>query len=416
MSRARLAALGWALAAGALALGCDTGTSSDPAEGAAITAPGSDEPRPPIEEVLREPDPFARAARLATLLPALGPEAVPEARIALKAGSHLGSVEQELLVRYWATHDPESATQWATVSSPLGYRLALTVVAVELWARADPERALKQVQALGPGRGPNLEAAEIALVRGWFDSGDPGLWRYIRDLGLTNERQRALGIFARKMIQRDGPDAIVRWTEAIPDVDQRFKLAAFRQLASELTQWDPAAGVAWCDAHCEGPFGDNVREMVATRWAARDGLPAMRWLSTAPEGKSRDEAVRAAFRSWQRKDPEGLFQWMTERGIEASEEAWFRPVVGLYAMAISWEDPLGALEWAERIEDEEKRKRAVVTILRRWRDRDEAAAEAWLERSSLSEEAREEVRAPAPQRIRRPAARQDTPESEPGPS
>ncbi len=56
--------------------------------------------------------------------------------------------------------------------------------------------------------------------------------------------------------------------------------------------------MAFCDAHCEGPYGLHVRQKIALRWASRDGPGAMEWVSNAPAGQERDWAVRSAMSGW----------------------------------------------------------------------------------------------------------------------
>lgn len=412
MSTTARIAVGVLLAAGGFALGHFAASSAGSGAAAPATAAAGRKTQQDLLALLGEPDAFKRAAGLGSLIPALGPEAVPAVREALeRGGPDLGAVEISLLVRFWAAHEPESATLWAFGKAPIGYRIPAIVPAVETWARLDPMAAAQQVKAMGGGfRGPNIDAADIALVRGWFASGHHGLDRYMRDLGLTREQQRALAVFARETIRRDGTEAIMKWAEAQPDSRERYKLAAFRQVGSELAKAEPSAAVTWCEAHCEGPFGEGILQLVATRWAEQDGPAAMRWLSTAPPGKERERATRDAFRAWRRNDEAGVLEWFGARGDDAIEP-WLRPAVGLYAMAISGEDPLGAFQWAARIEDEEKRQLAFVTIARRWRGRDETAAEAWLEQSPLSEEDREKVRTPLPPVRQRPKTGQPPPTS-----
>ena len=143
-------------------------------------------------------------------------------------------------------------------------------------------------------------------------------------------------------------------------------------MGSELAQADPAAAVAWCAAHCEGPFGSNVRKLVAARWAARDGPAALTWLATAPANTERELAVRDAFLTWLRRDREAALGWMGTRGREGVAP-WLRPALDLYAVAISRESGAEALTWAALIEDEARRETAFVAIARRWRANDESA-------------------------------------------
>ena len=195
-----MSAAGFARAAIGLVLCLPVACSPDsqtppPTRPAPPATPRDGESRQAILEVLRDPEAFARARRLSTLLPTLGPEAVPEVRRALENPAvDRGAVEIALLVRFWATHDPASASGWALARAPLGYRAAALVPAVETWARADPKAALAWIGATPPAAGANPEATQVALVRGWFDSGRPGLEDYIRNLGPSFERQRALAV------------------------------------------------------------------------------------------------------------------------------------------------------------------------------------------------------------------------------
>jgi hypothetical protein len=52
------------------------------------------------------------------------------------------------------------------------------------------------------------------------------------------------------------------------------------------------------------------------------------------------------------------------------------------------------VEWAQRIQREREREVVLIRIARIWRASDEAAADAWLEQSPLSEEARAKVHDP----------------------
>lgn len=346
-----------------------------------------------ILDALREPDPFKRAQRLSHLLPIVGPAGVPEIAEALRNPSvDIGGAEIALLTRGWALHDPDAAVNWASGSAPFGLRLAALLPAAELWAKNDPQKALGRLAPLMIIPGVNTRALQIAFVRGWFDSGEPGLAEYIRDLGVGFERQRALAAFARRLIQREGVEVAMRWAESLSDDESgKFKLNAFRQFGSELTQADPEAGAAWCEAHCDGPYGSEVRMMVGMRWAAQDGPAAMAWLSGAPEGRERDSALRDAYRRWLQVDRAEAHAWVESIGRE-NAEPWFGAIAEMYAQWVSKEDPREAMEWVDIVSDPKRQEQAYVRVARAWRETDEAAAEAWLAQSPLSEGARARVR------------------------
>jgi hypothetical protein len=367
-------------------------TSREPAAAATLAAAESWQA---ILEVLRERDPFARTSSLASLLATLGPEAVPVIPEVLRTQPDLDGVAIFLLVRFWASQDPASAARWAMFRASPAYRRGANSIAFEEWGRVDPAGAEEQIQAALLVQNVETREAERALVRGWFASGLPGLEDYLRDLGLGFRRQRALDVFVRLAVQRDGPEAIARWAEAISDQDRKFKLDVFRRVAMKLVRADPALAVAWCDAHCDGPFGDGVRTAVAHGWATRtgDGPAAMQWVSTAPAGQARDLAARGAFEGWLSHDRDGLYRWMNETA-SGGVEPWLQPVLELAANAILAREPAEAMKWVAHIDDEAVRERVYVMCARKWRMRDESAAEAWIEQSPLSASAREQARTP----------------------
>jgi hypothetical protein len=386
MSKSIAAVLGTVLALVGFALGRFTGSApvaTEP-EARGPAAAGS------VSEALAEADPLARAARLATVLQDLGPDAASQAREILRRPQFdYGMAELELLMRVWARGEPKEATDWAFMAAPPGCPLASVTPSVEAWATQDPRATVEGIRTTL--RGPDSNPAELGLVRGWFASGQPGLVEYIRDIGIGFERQRALGVFAALWIRRDGPEPVQRWAESLPDKDEVFKLDAFRQVATELAVVAPEAAKAWCDAHCDGPYGKNVRALIALHWAARDGKATMEWIATAPEGVEREYAVASAYEAWLRRDPKAAVAWANALGVD-SVPAWFLPAVGRHVMALAREDPRQAVEWAPLIPNEENRERALITVFKHWRYRDEAAAEEWLARSPLSEEAREKAR------------------------
>jgi hypothetical protein len=368
------------------------------------------EPPPPGETlaaVVRDPDPFSRARRLGALLPTLGPEAIPEVQaIFTNADLVLRGTDLELLVSFWAHHDPEAASRWAMRRAPHGYKIIAILASFSVWAERDPQAARRASEERIALIGDAREAVQIALVRGWYRRDPEGLTQFIHELGMGIGRQRALSTFVREVIREQGPDALVRWAEGLPDDDDVYKKAAYRQVGVALPLFDHAAAIRWCEAHCDGPYGDGLRGLIARPWVLRDGPAALAWLLQAPEGHEKNLAVRTAFSVWGQYDRDAALAWMAEQ-TAAGPEAWMKPVLPVYARLLADDgSPLEAIEWAEQIESEEEREYVLTDVVRKWRRADEAAAEAWLLESSLSEAARARARGPAqaPARPAPPAA------------
>jgi hypothetical protein len=355
----------------------------------------SDVVRAALIDVLRDPDAFSRARRFGALLPTLGPEHVSTTMETLLLDSSLdfGATELELLTRYWATYEPEKALHWSVKKSPIDYRPAAVFSAISVWAEMDPQAASAAVWPLVVV--PAFErVAASALVRGWYAANDPPeLRQWIGDLPIGIPRQRAIAAYIRVLVQTQGSEAAKRWAESIPDEDEAYKLAVFRRLTSALSVLDLEAGIRWCEAHADGPYGNNLRGIIASRWVLKDGPSALAWLSSAPEGYERDLTVRLTFTDWARRERKAALDWMATQ-TTAEPDPWLRAIYPEYAKFLAADAPAEAIGWAERIEGDVEREAILITVSRSWRNLDEAAAEDWLLQSPLSEEAREKVRDP----------------------
>ncbi len=356
-----------------------------------------------ILAALAEKNAFEKYRKLATLLPSLGAGGIPKIRQALDSFAvNLAYVEYGLLLRGWALHAPVDAAKWAATMAPRAYQGAALVPAMEIWAGIDPMAAGAAGETLMIGESDDWIEVHVAIVNGWFDSGQPGLESYIRD-GADAWQQRALRVLARRIIRRDGPDAVMRWAESLPDEPWRFKLAASHEVATELTTADPALGVAWCVVRCEGKFGEGIRRLVGVIWAKRDGKAALEWLSGAPAGPDRDLAVRYTYRSWLGADRDAATGWAESIG-RLESEPWFGAVAMTHAIMVAEEtgDFAEAMRWAEIVVSYGQRQETYAHVARRWRRHDEAAAAVWIDQAPLSEGTREMLAIPLSVGFHRP--------------
>ena len=386
---------------------CDDGSMKDgsvferdgsrvaPIEPAAQNLPVSDPGPDAISEVLLDADAFSRARRLGTLLPTLGPEPVQQVKEIFAnpmLARHIGATEIELLSRYWAAHEPEAASIWAVEESPPAYRVAALFSAYPEWAKTDPFAALDAAEDWMERRDVR-DSLPIALVLGWYSAGDPPeLQTYMRGLGVSFGRQRVLSTYIRTKLRTEGPDAVMRWAEAIAEDETRYKLAAYRQVGYGMVPYDLDAALSWCDAHCEGPYGDGLRKMVVQGWLLMDPAAALEWLiSSAPEGDEARFALRVSYSTWMQMDPDAAMQWIEDQ-VSGQPPAELIPTYPIYARVLARDEPARAIPFAELILDEIDRELLLIHMATDWRAQDEAACEAWLEQSPLSEEAREQVR------------------------
>jgi hypothetical protein len=353
-----------------------------------------------VREILLQPDALVRAEALATLFQALEPEALEQVRSAYDGVFlDLGDLELELFAEWWTRFDPRSAFEWTSANWHASHPRVVQAV-MRGWARHDPEQALRaaEQQRVYTIRRPLVHA----VLAGWEESGKPGVFEYVQELPRGPDRQRALYVVARRKVLRDGAEAAFRWAEALPDSPDEFKLNLFRRLASSAAEVEPGAAAAWAAKHADGPHGNGLPRRVGTRWAKRDPEAAMRWLSTLEPGPNRVDGVQETYRTWLRVGFEDAFAWLPAQPAEA----WLEPAVALYAQIVAQSAPREALDWAQRIGDEELRWPTVGRVWRVWALDDEAAANAWLEQAELPDFYRKRI-PEIPEGMRRLAERSE---------
>jgi len=356
------------------------------------TAPGTSLPQgdaSAVVEALREPDPLVRAEALARSFRTLAPDALPQVRRAYSGGFFdLGDTELVLLAEWWARFDAPAALDWTTAEWQANANQVRWAI-LRAWARQDPEAALRMVesQVADSERALWLDA----VLSGWEDSGKPGAFEYVRALPYGEDRQRAIATLARRKVLRDGVTAAFDWAESQPEDDDKFKLNLLRRVGSAGAEVDPVLASQRAALLSDGPYARGLLRRVGTRWAKRDGEAALRWLASQPPDRARDDAVGETFRTWVRWSRADALRFM---GGPGREEPAYEPAVGLYALVISREDPVTAVEVAQALSDEEKRWVTTGRVWRNWWIEDEDAANAWFEahESEIPEFYRERIR------------------------
>jgi hypothetical protein len=280
--------IGAATLTGFAVFGCDAGVPSDaPPQTARPAKTQTDATSRALNDALRDPNPYARARNLGTLLPTLGPESLPAVKALLDHFRlDLGAVEFELLLRFWAAHEPAEATTWTFKhASPL-FRTTAARTVMEIWAEADPASAVVVAeQALAESDEEVARVVQMALVQGWFKSDRESLERYIYTLGSGMKRQRAIFGYLLSLAAAEGSDAAIAWAESTSEEDVRYRLEVFRQLMSALAWADTEAAMRFCDAHCDGRYGKGLRN-VLIRSRLRNGEHGgeiVEWVAQVPE-------------------------------------------------------------------------------------------------------------------------------------
>jgi hypothetical protein len=383
MKRVTLSILLILTVAGAYALGRISGIGAGSDESGA--EPGGSGPEPDLSSLasfrasLELPDALERSYRFNGFLLTLSSDEVGEASQVIESrGPWL--VEAELLnfMLAWTRFDAPAAFEWALSRSGLFQQQALAA-ALEAWAFHDPAAARRALVSVDPHSRP-IPLGEF-LVKGWLKGGQgqrDGVMEFILEQEPGTTRQRYTNLLTIELM-RDGPDAVVRWAEAIPDdAPGSYKTIAFQKAANILATVDPVYTSRWIEAHLGQGYADGAPSVIGRRWLEIDPPAALAWLSSLPRGDVNDEALAATLRIWLGEAPEAAEAWVRSSSEAGGGGSAIEVMIDLHA-----EDPPTAIGWAQRIADPAERFRAIVRLGRAWHRREPEASKEWIEASEL---------------------------------
>lgn len=342
-----------------------------------------------LERILAKPfDPATRGGELEALFAEADADDGAVLRTHFMAASpYAHPSDLQHFAWWWASRDPVEAmrTPIATSTATLDF---WQIQVLRAWAGRSPEAAHEAWQG-GACQGAQ-DYCLLALVVGWAESGDKGVWPFVMNLTPGVLGQRAMDALAARLIADRGVDDAIRFAEAIdPDAPNRFKLQFFRRMATAIALRDLERAASFAEEHSNGPFGDGLLRRVAVQMVMQAGARGMEWLTSLSPGAQRDDAVEAASYRWIQSDRSAAMRWFGQ----AEDRPALQPAWRNYSQALVDEDPRRALAIVDRIDDVADRDGALVSVLQLWLARSPVDANDWIEQSELPEERVAQIRA-----------------------
>lgn len=338
-------------------------------------------------------DPRARTAAMAAFATTFGPEDADVVReLATSRFRRQRAIDDLILLSAWGELDLDAAMNLTLAARSPAAQAYRQDGAFE-WAVEDPMTAFAQI-------GIQDRFLRPMLVRGWYESGEPGLSEFVLSTGSSQAGQHLVARYAAELRFDKGAAGVAAWLDSVrtmSDVPQIMIVHAHRKGIAEMAVADPDAAIAYCDLHCDEPYGDNARERLADFLGVLgEGEQAVRWLESAEDAdqEQRSYALRAAFRQWALSDQPAALAWAEDALPKYRDREWFLDTGRLVLGILTRKAPERAVRWTEVIPEGKERVDSLIAIGRRWRELDEDAAEAWLETSPLDEEARQTARTP----------------------
>ncbi|HXK22779.1 MAG TPA: hypothetical protein VMS55_08915 [Myxococcota bacterium] len=326
-----------------------------------------------VRVALAKPNELDRAADLAPILASLDArnlDAVVGAYEATLTSVGPGEVAMEMLAEAWAKIDPAGAFQrmrrweaWQSMTLPFLLRS---------WARRDVASARAAAETIEPGK--LGDSASAAVILGWADSRDAGIWdAYVA--GLPFGRTASYDLL-RSIAAREGIERALTLAASVPEsAPDGFQQAALRQATDIAALSDPRRAAAFVEQHRGAEPGDLER-IVAKRWAEHDGPRAAEWALSQPPGPVRVAALQATFRNWFRADRQAAVAWARTQPDDVVTS-----FLDLYATS----DPERALKIGGGIADPTERLQTQMRLARRWFAQQPETAATWLKQNDLED-------------------------------
>jgi hypothetical protein len=343
-----------------------------------------------IHEILIESDRLDRIAKLVPVLRGITADQAHLLRDVLSARRlPYRDVESILIASVWAKYDPPAAAKWAIhMERVRSIQEPMTADVIRIWATRNPALVMQSYQVVGR----STPAVLVGLIEGWFESGQPGLESFVREIPHDNDRQTAISQLIRLKFAKAGSDGMTEWAESQTG-GKKYRALVYANVAAELVAVAPERAVQWCDAVCDTREGKYMRDRIAIRWSADSGADAMDWILTQPDSVGMQGSGRAAYRQFLIHAKPEAYVWMEATTLDQRQTAVVQGPLSMYVNNRAWTDPEIAIKWTEYLTSESEREQALVMIARRWlKAADKGPAEAWLSQSTLSEEAREAAR------------------------
>jgi hypothetical protein len=388
-----------------LATGCademetDSTSASSSSPGATASVP-DDELAARIIELYAIEDRLKRTDMLVSILSDLKPGQGPSLAATLDALERVDTTNREfeavLIVAGWSNIDPVAASHWVIGNArEKVVRSEMLNESIYRWALQDPEGLLRDSYILPYHQGGWDASSLRALVRGWYESGKPGLDDFVYGLpAQSTDRQRAVSQLIATKLEHEGIEPVIEWATNEVRGEIAFKQYIYSRLAGDIAKTDPERAVAWCDEVCDTELGKEIPLWLATSWVMNEGGKAMEWIVVRDaEVVSNRVGARAAYRRFLLTDKDAAIAWM--EGTSEEMRTGYEGMQGPLYIYVNEKSGLGfdeeALEWTKYITGKPQREELLVKIARRWLRRDPDAAERWLADAPLSQEQKDEA-------------------------
>ena len=326
-----------------------------------------------MEDIVRGENALDRSRAMLSWIDTLSPaefaEAVERFRGLGLTEARMG--EYAMLLTAWAEADPTAALAYTREKTSGGMATDTVLTA---WASRDPESAIAWAKANHEGSEPN--PFMIGIIRGLVVSDPARATALLQELPFSSERGEALGTMLPHLLRKGG-EAAKGWIASL--ADSRLRDGATARLAELMAGKDPEGTEAWLMANLGEASTRSVDE-VYEAWATKDAVAAKAAFEKLPAGDARTRALRGLVTIEARKNPQAAAELMNQHPADINDR-----MVQHFVWNAFDEAPEVAVGQIVRMGAGRDQNRIYGYALDAWLDRDQAAAQSWINSASLPE-------------------------------
>lgn len=324
-----------------------------------------------MEEIVRGENALDRGRSMLEWIDSLAPE---EFEAAVDRFRSLGLTEARMgeyamLLTAWAEVDPISALAYTTENTSGGMA---TGTVLSAWASRDPESAIAWAKA--NHKGDEANPYMVGVIRGLVASDPVRATALLQEIPFSAERAQALEAMMPHLLKL-GVEPARKWISELSD--ERLRGGAVARFAEAMAKQDPAGTASWLLDNLNDSSLRSVDD-VFREWARTDSAAAIASFENIPAGDARSSALRGLVMVEARSNPQAAAELMNRFPEDITDRTVQHFIWNSFEKA-----PDIAANQIGLIQDERSRNRMYERALDSWLDRDQAAAQNWINSANL---------------------------------
>lgn len=283
-----------------------------------------------------------------------------------------------MLLSQWGGVDGQSAAEYAISIKKGGMMQGMGLMGcMSSWIKNDPVAAeawYEQNKAAFKGGMFGQNNIKGMFFKGLAKKDLTSAFNKI-DFTNTSERKAAIQTMGSLVADVKLRDKVIEKVQSMDDPELKDKM--LKSMVSTLSYQDLDAATALVDQLKEtNPEQvSEYQESLLHGMRMADPEATLDYIQTEiSDGKKRDRELKNTFGSFASNDEAAAQKWLDSQDLTNKDEFIERA-----SSNMTWQNPDKAMEWALKINDDDKRTEQAIEVYERWEDDHSAGAKAWLD-------------------------------------